>query len=117
MINIASVSGLMAEPVRAAYVSSKHAVIGLTKQFAMEFGSMGIRVNSISPGVIQTELTEEYFQDDEMVQLIKDNHALHTWGQPSDIVSCMKHLASDEAYFITGSNFAIDGGWTVGKKL
>ncbi len=80
MINIASVSGLMAEPVRVAYVSSKHAVIGLTKQFAMEFGSKGIRVNSISPGVIQTELTDEYFQDDEMVQLIKDNHALHTWG-------------------------------------
>ncbi|AUS12042.1 3-oxoacyl-ACP reductase [Bacillus subtilis] len=117
IINIASVSGLMAEPARAAYVSSKHAVIGLTKQLAMEFGSKGIRVNSISPGVIQTELTEEYFQDDEMVQLIKDNHALHTWGQPSDIVSCMKYLASDEAHFITGSNFVIDGGWTAGKKL
>lgn len=80
IINIASVSGLMAEPARAAYVSSKHAIIGLTKRLAMEFGSKGIRVNSISPGVIQTELTEEYFQDDEMVQLIKDNHALHTWG-------------------------------------
>ncbi|MCY7786939.1 SDR family oxidoreductase [Bacillus inaquosorum] len=100
-----------------ASVSSEHAVIGLTKQFAMEFGSKGNRVNSISPGVIQTELTDEYFQDDEMVQLIKDNHALHTWGQPSDIVSCMKYLASDEAHFITGSNFVIDGGWTAGKKL
>lgn len=81
IINIASVSGLMTEPARAAYVSSKHAVIGLTKQLAMEFGSKGIRVNSISPGVIQTELTKEYFQDDEMVQLIKDNLALHTWGR------------------------------------
>ncbi|MEI4529083.1 SDR family oxidoreductase [Priestia megaterium] len=117
IINIASVSGVMAEPERAAYVSSKHAIIGLTKQMAMEFGAKGIRINSISPGVIRTELTEEYFQDENLVSLIRNNHALHTWGEPEDIVSCIEFLSSEQSKFITGSNFVIDGGWTAGKKL
>ncbi len=55
-MNIASVSGLMAEPERAAYVASKHALIGLTKQMAMEFGKQNIRVNSISPVLLELNL-------------------------------------------------------------
>ncbi|MBG9718776.1 3-oxoacyl-ACP reductase [Bacillus mycoides] len=117
IVNIASVSGLMAEPERAAYVASKHALIGLTKQMAMEFGKQNIRVNSISPGVIRTELTEEYFSDERLVSLIKSNQSLDTWGLPQDIVSCIEYLISDQARFVTGSNFVIDGGWTAGKNL
>ncbi|CAM4388726.1 3-oxoacyl-ACP reductase [Bacillus manliponensis] len=117
IINIASVSGLMAEPERAAYVASKHALIGLTKQMAMEFGKQNIRVNSISPGVIRTELTESYFDNEQLVSLIKSNQCLDTWGLPQDIVSCVDYLISNKARFITGSNFVIDGGWTAGKNL
>ncbi len=71
IINIASVSGLLAEPERAAYVASKHALIGLTKQMAMELGHFNIRVNCISPGVIRTLLTEKYFQNEKILSLIK----------------------------------------------
>ncbi|OTW70694.1 3-oxoacyl-ACP reductase [Bacillus thuringiensis serovar roskildiensis] len=117
IVNIASVSGVMAEPERAAYVASKHALIGLTKQLAMEFGKQNIRVNSISPGVIRTELTEDYFSNNRLMSLIKNNQSLDTWGLPDDIVSCIDYLISDQARFITGSNFVIDGGWTVGKNL
>ncbi|MEW9596887.1 SDR family oxidoreductase [Bacillus toyonensis] len=117
IVNIASVSGLMAEPERAAYVASKHALIGLTKQLAMEFGKQNIRVNSISPGVIRTELTEDYFSNNQLMSLIKNNQSLDTWGLPDDIVSCIEYLISDQARFITGSNFVIDGGWTIGKNL
>lgn len=117
IVNIASVSGLMAEPERAAYVASKHALIGLTKQMAMEFGKQNIRVNSISPGVIRTELTEEYFSNKALMSMIKSNQSLDTWGLPQDIVSCIEYLISDQARFITGSNFVIDGGWTAGKNL
>ncbi len=117
IVNIASVSGVMAEPERAAYVSSKHALIGLTKQLAMEFGSAGIRVNAVSPGVIRTELTESYFSQPQLVQLIQDNHALGRWGQPQDVVACVDFLISAAAGFVTGANFLVDGGWTAGKKL
>ncbi|WP_197384405.1 SDR family NAD(P)-dependent oxidoreductase [Bacillus toyonensis] len=117
IVNIASVSGLMAEPERAAYVASKHALIGLTKQLAMEFGKQNIRVNSISPGVIRTELTEDYFSNNQLMSLIKNNQSLDTWGLPDDIISCIEYLISDQARFITGSNFVIDGGWTIGKNL
>lgn len=117
IINISSVSGVMAEPSRAAYVSSKHGLIGLTKQLAMEFGTSKIRVNSISPGVIRTELTEPYFNDPALIQLICDNHALGRWGEPADVVACVDFLASGKAGFVTGANFMIDGGWTAGKRL
>ncbi|MGQ5524779.1 SDR family NAD(P)-dependent oxidoreductase [Chitinimonas sp. PSY-7] len=117
IVNIASVSGVMAEPERAAYVSSKHGLIGLTKQLAIEFGEAGIRVNAVSPGVIRTELTESYFSDPALTALIRDNHALKRWGTPEEIVSCIDFLASPSASFVTGANFLIDGGWTAGKKL
>lgn len=117
IINIASVSGLIAEPERAAYVSSKHAILGLTKQLSVEFGKSMIRVNSISPGVIRTELTEEYFENEDIKKTILNNQSLDFFGSPSNIVSCINYLLSDEANFITGSNFVIDGGWTSGKKL
>ena len=117
IVNIASVSGVMAEPERAAYVSAKHGLIGLTKQLAMEFGAAGIRVNAVSPGVIRTELTEPYFNQPDLVSLIRSNHALGRWGEPDDVVACINYLVSPGAGFVTGANFLVDGGWTAGKRL
>lgn len=117
IVNIASVSGVMAEPERAAYVSSKHALIGLTRQLALEFGAQGIRVNAVSPGVIRTELTESYFSQPALVDLIRANHALGRWGEVGEVVGCIDFLLSSAASFITGANLLVDGGWTAGKKL
>ncbi|MDF1653531.1 MAG: SDR family NAD(P)-dependent oxidoreductase [Coxiellaceae bacterium] len=115
IINMASISGLAVEPNRAAYCSSKHGLVGLTKQMAMDLGAHNIRVNAIAPGVVQTELTESYFNDTEQVALIKSNTPLQRWAQPQHIVQAVQSVLNND--FMTGSVLVIDGGWTVGKQL
>jgi meso-butanediol dehydrogenase/(S,S)-butanediol dehydrogenase/diacetyl reductase len=117
IVNIASTLGLMAAPKRAAYTTSKHAVVGLTRQMALELGAQNIRVNAVAPGVIRTPLTERYFQDPEMAQNIRDIHALGRWGYPKDVASAILFLADAANDFITGTILTVDGGWTIGKKM
>lgn len=117
IVNISSVSGLMGEPHRAAYVSSKHALIGLTKQMAVEFGGAGIRVNSVAPGVVRTEMTESYFEDEKQLALINNAHLLSRSGLPEEIANVVLFLASTKASFITGAIYAVDGGWLAGKVI
>lgn len=117
IVNLASTLGVVAAPGRPAYTASKHAVVGLTKEMAMELGEKGIRVNAVGPGVIRTPLTERYFQDAEQVQRIKDLHAMARWGEPDEIANAILFLASGEASFCTGTILIVDGGWTAGKKL
>ncbi len=117
IVNLASTLGVQGAPRRAAYTASKHAVNGLTKQMAMEFGEQGIRVNAVGPGVIRTPLTERYFQDEAYADKIRGIHALNRWGEPSEIAKAILFLASDDASFCTGSTLIVDGGWTAGKKF
>jgi meso-butanediol dehydrogenase/(S,S)-butanediol dehydrogenase/diacetyl reductase len=117
IVNLASTLGVVAAPHRAAYTASKHAVVGLTKEMAMELGDKGIRVNAVGPGVIRTPLTERYFQDADFAQRIRDLHALGRWGEPHEIAKAILFLASNEASFVTGTTLLIDGGWTAGKRL
>ena len=117
IVNLASTLGLMGAPQRAAYTASKHGVVGLTKQMAMEFGPLGIRVNAVAPGVVRTPLTERYFQDAAMAQTIRDIHALGRWAEPAEIAAAILFLASEECGFMTGSVLPVDGGWTAGKRM
>jgi NAD(P)-dependent dehydrogenase (short-subunit alcohol dehydrogenase family) len=117
IVNLASTLGLMAAPQRAAYVASKHGVVGLTKQMAMEFGAQNIRVNAVAPGVVRTPLTERYFQDPEMAETIRGIHALGRWAEPAEIATAILFLAAEENGFITGTVLTVDGGWTAGKRM
>ncbi|MCG3462941.1 SDR family oxidoreductase [Xenorhabdus bovienii] len=117
VINIASVSGIMGEPNRTAYVSSKHAVLGLTKQLALEYGSYNVRVNAIAPGIIRTPLTESYYHDECQLEKIYRGQFLSSLGMPEDVAHAAFFLASKDAGFITGATLVIDGGWTIGKDL
>lgn len=117
IVNIASISGLLGEPNRTAYVASKHAVIGLTKQLAIEYGRSGIRVNAIAPGVIRTPLTEQYYHDANQMEKIDSGQFINHRGMPSDVASAAFFLASHQAKFMTGSTLVMDGGWTAGKNL
>jgi NAD(P)-dependent dehydrogenase (short-subunit alcohol dehydrogenase family) len=117
IINVASVSGFLGEPNRTAYVSSKHAVLGLTKQLAIEYGKYGIRVNAIAPGVIRTRLTEAYFQDREQMAKIDTGQFIKEYGTPKDIADAVYFIVSDRSKFMTGSTLVIDGGWSAGKTI
>lgn len=117
IVNLASTLGVSAAPQRAAYTASKHAVVGLTKELAMELGAQGIRVNAVGPGVTRTPMTERYFQEPEYAEKIRSIHALHRWGEPHEIAKAILFLASDDASFCTGTTLMVDGGWTAGKAM
>jgi NAD(P)-dependent dehydrogenase (short-subunit alcohol dehydrogenase family) len=117
IVNLASVAGLMAVPNRAAYVSSKHAVVGLTKEMAMELADKNIQVNAVAPGVVRTAMTESYFDKPEVVEGLKKAHPAGRWAQPEEIANLILFLASPEAEFITGATLPIDGGFAAGKGL
>src|SRR5262245_42215580 len=97
IVNLASVAGLLAVPNRAAYVSSKHAVIGLTKEMAMELADRHIQVNAVAPGVVETAMTASYFDKPEVVSSLKKAHPAGRWAQPEEIANLILFLASPEA--------------------
>lgn len=117
IVSISSVSGVLAEPNRMAYVSSKHALIGLSKCLAIELASKGIRVNSVAPGVIRTPLTEEYFNDPILIDKINKNHILKRTGEINEVVDAISFLISKKSSFMTGTTLYVDGGWTAFKDI
>lgn len=117
IVNLASTLGVMAGTERTAYVASKHAVVGLTKEMAMELGEKGIRVNAVGPGAIRTPLSESSFQDPEYVRRIRSIHSgLGRWGETHEIAKAILFLASDDASFVAGTTLLVDGGWTSGTR-
>ena len=115
IVNVASVAGLMGVPDRAAYVASKHGVVGLTKEMAMELGPLGIRVNAIAPGSVRTPLTERYFGDPALVERLNASHPLGRVAAPEEISAAILFAASDDAGFMTGAVVPVDGGYAAGK--
>lgn len=115
IINLASISGIQAEPDRAAYVVSKFALIGLTKQLALQFGKQGIRTNAIAPGVIETPLTQAYFSDDALTNKIKESTPVGYWGQPEHILPLVDVCLTNN--YMNGAVLVCDGGWTTGKVI
>jgi NAD(P)-dependent dehydrogenase (short-subunit alcohol dehydrogenase family) len=112
VINNASISGRYAYPDGGAYGPAKAAVIMLTKQCAMEWSQYGIRVNSISPGLIRTPLSENIYQDEDVLHRREEMIPLGRIGRPEDIAFAAVFLASDEAGYITGQDLLVDGGLT-----
>lgn len=116
VVNVASTAGLVPSRSRAAYVASKHGVVGLSKQMAYEFGQNGIRVNAVAPSVTRTPMTESYFADPAREAEILLNFPLGRVGRPEDVAAAIAFLASDDASFITGAILPVDGGNIAGKR-
>lgn len=115
IVNLSSMAGIMGVPNRASYVSSKHAVSGMTREMAMEAGSLGIRVNAVAPGMIRTPMTEVMFGDEEGARRIRAVHPIGREGRPEEVAAAILFLASDDASFITGAILPVDGGYSAGK--
>ena len=108
IINISSVVGLTGNPGQANYAASKAGLIGLSKAIAKELASRGITVNCIAPGYITTDMTDDI--SDQAKNLLHSQIPLGRIGRPDDIATTALFLASDEAGYITGQTFTVDGG-------
>lgn len=109
IINISSILGQVGFANSAAYVAAKHGVVGLTKNAALEYSSQGIRVNSVGPGFIKTPLLGAL--PPEALEPIAQLHAVKRLGESEEVAALITFLASDEASFITGNYYAVDGGY------
>lgn len=112
LINITSQMAHVGGVDRAVYSATKHAVEGMTKSMAIEWGPRGIRVNTIAPTFIRTALTEATFANPERAAWIASKIKLGRVGEVEDIMGAVAFLASDAAALITGTSLIVDGGWT-----
>lgn len=109
IVNTASIYGSVASPGASSYVASKHAIEGLTKSLALEHAADGIRVNAVCPGYVNTPMVQ---LDIELDPSLPGRHPLGRLAEPEEVVAVVAFLASDEASFVTGASYLVDGGYT-----
>lgn len=112
IVNIASIAGLFGFEGSLAYCAAKGAVVNLTKEMALDLGPKNINVNAIAPGIIETDMTQGFLQDENAKKSFLDKIPMGRIGKPLDIAYAALYLASDEADFVTGEILVVDGGWT-----
>ena len=108
IINITSVIGLIGNSGQSNYSSAKAGILGLTKSIAKELGSRNITINAVAPGYIETEMTEKL--DPKIKADLKMSIPLHRFGTVNDVANLVCFLISDDAHYITGQTFNVDGG-------
>jgi NAD(P)-dependent dehydrogenase (short-subunit alcohol dehydrogenase family) len=111
IVNMASILGAVGFATASAYVAAKHGVLGLTKAAALEYAGQGIRINSVGPAFIKTPMITDAL-DEEMQAQIAGLHAVGRMGEPHEVASLTAFLCSDEASFMTGGYYLVDGGYT-----
>lgn len=114
LVWIGSVMGMLGQKGKIAYTSSKAAVEGLVRSFALELASRQIRVNTVAPGIVCTPLTDDLFSklSEDQVEAIRKMHPLG-FGEPRDVANLVAFLLSDQSNWITGSTYLIDGGYHI----
>jgi NAD(P)-dependent dehydrogenase (short-subunit alcohol dehydrogenase family) len=114
LVNTASSLGQVAIQNASEYITAKHGVIGLTRAAAAEYGSRGIRVNAVLPGIIRTPMISRLTADERFSAFfdkLKDRHPIGRFGEPAEIGEAVKWLLSDAASFMNGAAMAVDGGY------
>jgi NAD(P)-dependent dehydrogenase (short-subunit alcohol dehydrogenase family) len=119
IVNFASVEGIEGTEGGSVYNASKGAVVLLTKNMAIDYGRLGIRVNCVCPGFIETPMFESVMGSESMSQYrdrYREEHKLGRFGRPDEIAAATLFLASDDASFVTGHALVVDGGYTAGMR-
>ncbi len=119
LVHVASVEGLEGMAGSLPYNASKGGVVLMTRNMALDYGPLGIRVNCLCPGLIETPLTA--LLNEGPLRAIRDQmqswHVLGRVGRPDEVAACALFLVSDEASFVTGHALVVDGGWTAGRRV
>ncbi|MBY5924802.1 MULTISPECIES: SDR family NAD(P)-dependent oxidoreductase [unclassified Halomonas] len=110
IVNTASVLGLLGTPNYVPYAAAKHAVSGLTKSAALQYSAQGVRINSVHPGYIDTPLLDALSREE--YQSLAALHPIGRIGTSEEVANVVAFLLSDEAAFVTGSQYTVDGGFT-----
>ncbi len=111
IVNMSLIAGMIGAPGLPIYVASKHAVLGLTKSVALEYAKEGIRINAVCPGMIETDLLDRAFANQEVKERLIAMHPIGRVGKPEEIAEAVVWLCSDKASFVTGQSLPLDGGY------
>lgn len=119
IVNLASIEGLEGMQAQAAYNASKGGVVLLTRNMAIDYGGIGVRVNCLCPGFIETPMTNMLKTPgfEGIRQQFIELHMLKRPGQPEEVAACALFLCSDDASFVTGHALVVDGGFTAGRRM
>jgi NAD(P)-dependent dehydrogenase (short-subunit alcohol dehydrogenase family) len=112
IINNSSIAGVIGFPGASIYVGTKHAVIGLTKSVALEYGRKGIRVNAVAPAAIDTDMFSRVASNEDVRRQLEGMHPIGRIGKADEVAAAVLWLASDAASFVTGQTLPVDGGFT-----
>lgn len=115
IVNISSIASLVGIPLLPAYAASKGALDALTRSIAIDYAKEKIRCNVVNPGLIDTPMAAPLMANPEMLQPILSHYAIRRAGTPEEVAYLVLYLASDEAAWVTGGTFPIDGGMTINK--
>jgi 3-oxoacyl-[acyl-carrier protein] reductase len=110
IVNVTSVAGILGNAGQANYSAAKAGMIGLTKALAREFASRNVTVNAVAPGFVKTDMTHELLGNPELAAKLKEVVPLKRFGEASDIANMCAYLCSEEAGYVTGQVFTVDGG-------
>lgn len=111
IVNMSSILGKVAFATAPAYAAAKHGVIGLTQNAAVEYGQLGIRINAVGPGFIQTPMISVLDQDPAVKEQLIALHPIGRLGEPQEVAELVIWLSSEKASFVTGAYYPVDGGY------
>jgi len=113
IINISSIASLVGLPTLSAYAASKGAIDAMTRALAVDYAKEGIRCNVVNPGLIDTPMAAPLMNNPEQLNIILSHYPIRRAGKPEEVANMVLYLVSDEATWVTGGTFPIDGGMTI----